>query len=73
MAPFISVPSANCVGSHAQKHWVEVKSHYSDPYWHPVKDVRICVRLKDGIIKIENLSGCVCETEEAYGLFWFMQ
>lgn len=46
MAPFISVPSANCVDSHAQKHCVEVKSHYSDPYWHPMKDVHVCLRLK---------------------------
>lgn len=73
MASFISVPSANCVDSYAQKHCVEAKSHYSDLHWHSMKDVQICMRLKDRIIKIENLSVWVCETEEAYGLFWFMQ
>lgn len=56
MAPFISVPSANSAGSHARKCWVEVKSHYGDPYWHPMKDVHVSVGLKDGIIKTERLS-----------------
>lgn len=56
MAPFISVSSANCSGSHAQKCWVEVKSHNGDLHWHHVKDVCVCVRLRDAFIKIERLS-----------------
>lgn len=32
-----------------------------------MKDVHVCVRLKDVIIKIENLSVWVYETEDAYG------
>lgn len=73
MAPFISVPSANCVDSHAQKHCVEVKSHCGDPHWPHMKDVHICMRLKDGIVKIENLPLWVCETEEVYGWFCLLQ
>lgn len=55
MAPFVSVPSTNCGGSHAQKLWVEVKSHYDDPHWQPVKDAHVRVRLKDGFINTERL------------------